>query len=101
MREQYQIWTFHSSSFTYLWNYKNCRKIVLEIRREIHFCVLLPEEGKDKRTAIPLQAWTGPLGSRGLKILQFLGLSGHEDGKVVSPTHTPTAFTPPPEISLY
>jgi hypothetical protein len=39
-----------------------------------------------KGKAIPLQAWTGPEGSRRLRILRQ---STHEGGKVVSPTHRP------------
>ena len=37
-------------------------------------------------TAIPLQAWKGPEGSRRLR-LPDIKKSTHEDGKVVSPTH--------------
>jgi len=37
-----------------------------------------------KGKAIPLQAWTGREGSRGLK------LPDYEGGKVVSPMHQPT-----------
>jgi len=39
-----------------------------------------------KGKAIPLQAWTGPEGSRTLGLPDFLTIS-HEGGKVVSPTH--------------
>jgi len=42
--------------------------------------------GKSK--AIPLQAWTGPEGSRSLRLPDFK-TSAHEGGKVVSPTHRP------------
>jgi len=41
---------------------------------------------KCKVKAIPLQAWTGPEGSRILR-LQILRQSAHEGGKVVSPKH--------------
>jgi len=41
-----------------------------------------------KGKAIPLQAWTGPEGSGRLR-LQISKQSGHEGGKVVSPTHQP------------
>jgi hypothetical protein len=40
-----------------------------------------------KAKAIPLQAWTGPEGSRRLKL--FSRQSAHEGGKVVSPGHRP------------
>jgi hypothetical protein len=42
-------------------------------------------EGK----AIPLQALTGPEGSRSLRTPDFLRQSAHEVGKVVNPTHRP------------
>jgi len=38
--------------------------------------------------AIPLHAWTGPEGSRKLRLPDFKQ-SAHESGKVVSPTHRP------------
>jgi hypothetical protein len=39
-----------------------------------------------KGKAIPLQAWTGPEGSRRLRLPDF---KKHEGDKVVSPTHRP------------
>ena len=44
-----------------------------------------PSKGKGK--AIPLQAWTGPEGSRRLRLTDFK--TAHEGGRVVSPTHRP------------
>jgi len=41
-----------------------------------------------KGKAVPLQAWTGPEGSRRLRFPDFKTIS-HEGGKVVSPTHWP------------
>jgi hypothetical protein len=41
-----------------------------------------------KGKPIPLQALTGPEGSRRVR-LPILRQSGHEGGKVVSPTHRP------------
>jgi hypothetical protein len=41
-------------------------------------------EGK----AVPLQAWSGPEGSRNLRFPYFL-TTAQDDGKVVSPTHRP------------
>jgi len=38
--------------------------------------------------AVPLQAWTGPEGSRSLRS-QISRQSANESGKVVSPTHQP------------
>ena len=53
-------------------------------------------KGKSKRTAIPLQAWTGPEGSRSFR-LQTSRQSAHKGGKVVSPTHRPSL---PQEVFL-
>jgi hypothetical protein len=41
---------------------------------------------KDK--AVPLQAWSGPEGSRNLRFPDFM-ITAQDDGKVVSPTHWP------------
>ena len=43
--------------------------------------------GKGK--AIPLQAWTGPLGFQEVKAPRFQRQSAHEGGNVTSPTHQP------------
>jgi len=43
---------------------------------------------KGKGKAIPLQAWTGPEGSRRLRLPDFK--TAYEGGKVVSPTHRPS-----------
>ena len=43
---------------------------------------------KGKGRAIPLQAWTGPEGSRRLRLPDFL-TTAHESDKVVSPTNRP------------
>jgi len=48
--------------------------------------------GKGK--AVPLQAWSGPEGSRNLRFPDFM-TTAQERGKVVSLTHrAPVAFTP-------
>jgi len=48
-------------------------------------------------TNFPVQAWTGPDISRGLRLADFK--TAHEDGKVSSPTHWPTL--PPNKHSWY
>ena len=48
-------------------------------------------KGKDK--AVPLQAWSGPEGSRKLRFLDFM-TTAQDGGKVVSLTHRPSL---PPE----
>ena len=56
-----------------------------------------PLLGKGK--AIPVQAWTGPEGSRRLSLPDFLRKSTHEGGKVVSHMHRPPL--PPRKYSWY
>jgi len=42
-----------------------------------------------KGKTVPLQAWTGPEGSRKLRLLDFV-TTAQDDGKVVSLTHRPS-----------
>ena len=51
---------------------------------------------KVKGTAVPLQAWSGPEGSRKLRFPDFV-TTAQEGGKAVSPMHRPPL---PPEILL-
>ena len=46
------------------------------------------KSGKGKGKAVPLQAWSGPEGSRKLRFPDFM-TTAQEDGKVVSLTHRP------------
>ena len=55
--------------------------------------------GVGKGKAVPLQAWTGPEGSRRLRH-HVSRHSAREGGKVVSPTHRPP-LPPSPEIFLF
>jgi hypothetical protein len=50
----------------------------------MRLCGSMSWNGKDK--AVPLQAWSGPEGSRKLKFPVFM-TTGQEGGKVVSLTH--------------
>jgi hypothetical protein len=54
---------------------------------------------KDEVKAIPLQAWTGPEGSKRLRVPDFKTFAAHEGSKVVSPTHRP--YLPPRKYSWY
>jgi hypothetical protein len=64
-----------------------------------NFFFLCPDFGYMKYIkAIPLQAWTGPDGSRKLR-LPDSRQSAHEGVKVVSPTHRPPL--PPRKYSTY
>ena len=51
-----------------------------------------------KGKAVPLQAWTGPKGSRKLKLPDFV-TTAQDGGKVVSLTHRPPL--PPRKYSWY
>jgi len=56
---------------------------------------ILKKKGKGK--PVPLQAWTGPEGSRKLRLADFV-TTAQDGGKVVSLTHRPTFY--PQEILL-
>jgi len=45
-------------------------------------------KGKGKVKAVPLQAWSGPEGSRKLRFQDMVKMA-QDDGKVVSPTYRP------------
>ena len=64
--------------------YRNCRVTS-------HYFVLLLKQTievkvKGKGKAVPLQAWSGPEGSRKLKFPDFM-TTAQDDGKFVSLTH--------------
>ena len=56
------------------------------IRRTFQYIDVTNVKGKDK--AVPLQAWTGPEGSKKLRFLDFV-TTAQDGGKVVSLTHRP------------
>jgi len=60
---------------------------------------LLPFAFLVKDKAIPLQAWTGHEGSRGLRLPDSKTVTALEGGKVVSPKHWP--YLPPRKYSWY
>ena len=43
-------------------------------------------KGKGKGKAVPLQAWSGPEGSRNLRFLDYM-TTAQDGGKFVRPTH--------------
>jgi hypothetical protein len=49
---------------------------------------ILTQKYKGKDTAVPLQAWSGPEGSRKLRFPDFMTMA-QDGGKVVSLTHQP------------
>ena len=55
-------------------------------------------ESRDK--AVPLQAWSGPEGSRNLRFPDFM-TTAQEGGKFVSPTHRPHYCNKRVNIKLY
>jgi hypothetical protein len=62
-------------------------KISVERKYSTVFTAAINTSGKGKGKAIPLQAWTGPEGSRRLRLPDFLRQSAHVGCKVVSPMH--------------
>ena len=52
------------------------------------FCVSLTPTHKGKGKSVPLQAWSGPEGSRKLRFPHFM-TTAQECGKFVSLTHLP------------
>ena len=53
----------------------------------VHVFIRSSSEGKGK--AVPLQAWSGPEGSRKLRFPDYVTMA-QDGGKVVSLTHRPT-----------
>ena len=58
---------------------------VVAIIRSLSFDTL---RSKGKGKAVPLQAWSGPEGSRKLRFPNYM-TTAQDGGKVVSPTHRP------------
>ena len=54
----------------------------------IHTEVIISRTSKGKGKSVPLQAWTGPEGSRKLRFLDFV-TTAQDGGKAVSLTHRP------------
>jgi hypothetical protein len=59
---------------------------VCELYHDVHIVSSTFNEGKGK--AVPLQAWSGPEGSRKLRFPDFM-TTAQDGGKVVSLTHLP------------
>jgi len=57
--------------------------------------IVCNEKGKGKGKAVPLQAWSGPEGSRKLRFSDFM-TTAQDGGKVVSLKHRPPL--PPGDI---
>jgi len=49
---------------------------------------MLPNVGHQISKSVPLQAWSGPEGSRKLRFPDYM-TTAQDGGKVVSPTHRP------------
>jgi len=50
--------------------------------------IYIKGKGKGKVKAVPLQAWSGPEGSRKLRLPDFM-TTAQTGGKIISPTHRP------------
>ena len=73
----------------YSGDYKNFwsgLRTYLSTRTKFNFFISLNVKGKGK--AVPLQAWSGPEGSRKLRFPDFM-TTAQDGGKVVSLTHRP------------
>ena len=66
-------------------------KFVLAVKLYIYLYIFYWGKGKSK--AVPLQAWSGPEGSRKLRFPDFMTTT-QDGGKIVSLTHQPSL---PPE----
>ena len=64
---------------------------------EVQHVLVIRDHSKGKGKAVPLQAWSGPEGSRKLRFPHFM--TTEEGGKVVSHTHQP--HLPPRKFSWY
>ena len=72
---------------------KECKKTsVLQIFEHCSSAVKAEYFSKGKGKAVPLQAWSGPEGSRKLRFPDYM-TTAQDGGKVVSLTHRPP-FTP-------
>ena len=56
--------------------------------RNLLRCTVIKDGKKVKGKAVPLQAWSGPEGSRKLRFPDFM-TTAWDDGKVISLTHRP------------
>jgi hypothetical protein len=73
--------------------YKNPSHSEIEIPNKTYYLrditqLFILVKGKGKGKAVPLQAWSGPEGSRKLKFLDFW-TTAQDGGKVVTLTHRP------------
>ena len=73
---------------------RNKTGVFEEIRTysRVYFNTTVKDKGKGKGKAVPLQAWSGPEGSRKLKFPYFT-TTAQDGGKVVSLTHRPPLLT--------
>ena len=53
------------------------------------FVAVAPAQQEERQSAVPLQAWSGPEGSRRLRFPDFM-TTVQDGGKVVSLTHRPS-----------
>jgi hypothetical protein len=72
----------------YVRNPKCWGSILMVICSQIETCLVPSSHVKGKGKAVPLQAWSGPEGSRKLRFTDFM-TTAQDGGKVVSLTHRP------------
>ena len=71
-------------------NMKAVRTFDLKLARLLSDLTEIWYTSKVKGKAIHVQVWTGPVGSRRLRLPNFMTISTHEGSKVGSPTHRPS-----------
>jgi hypothetical protein len=64
------------------------RIYILQVNGKHHDCNSFTSTTIKKSKAVPLQAWSGPEGSRKLRFPDFI-ITAQDGGKVVSLTHRP------------
>jgi hypothetical protein len=72
---------------TQVWALLNCKLIITNCI-DFVFPVIQMVTTKNKGKAVPLQAWSGPQGSRNLRFPDYM-TTAQDGGKVVSLTHRP------------
>jgi len=65
-----------------------CCKVITKYQAKVQVCSACQVDHIGKRREIPLQAWSGPEGSRKLRFPDFMTIA-QDSGKVVSVKHRP------------
>jgi hypothetical protein len=69
-------------------NILKLRQYIKILKRDYPIKIIFQKEVSKKVKAVPLQAWSGPEGSRKLRFPDFMA-TAQDGGKIVSFTHRP------------